>query len=237
MNQAILRTQCGKGRELFSNNCSKSIFSSILLPILSCVSFFSSSISTSSTSIPALTSPLSQCATLEFGLFFSTFLCLLGGGRHFRNANVINITGGVVMEIPIKDTMMVVVEILITPSCKTPSAFSSSEEVKNMALAIIVRKSKESKHDKRWTRVKMLLWGLMNMDSHKCCSVIFDCVCSENRVLKDVMSSLHDTGIILSSIPSSSSTANHLSHKKIYLKIMYYSLSYIIKCVPLDKHE
>lgn len=75
------------------------------------------------------------------------------------------------------------------------------------------------------------------MDNHKCCSVIFDCVCSENRVLKDVMSSLHDTGIILSSIPSSSSTANHLSHKKIYLKIMYYSLSYIIKCVPLDKHE
>lgn len=211
INQAIRRTQWGRGSELFSSKCSKLIFCSF------CVDFSPFS-EDSMMSVPELYSEFSEWEIVAIGFFFFAFFILGGVGRLFRNAKVINITGGVVIDIPMTDTIIVVTEILITPTCQTPSTLSSSEDRKNIAFVIIVRKSRDNMQERRWTRVKILLWGLINIDSHKCCSVMFDWACSEKSVLKDVISSLLDTGRILSIIPSSSSMDSHLSHKKMYLK-------------------
>ena len=53
---------------------------------------------------------------------------------------------------------------IITVSAVTVSSLADR---KNMAFVIIVSKSSDIKHDRRWTRVNKLRWGRTTIDSHR----------------------------------------------------------------------
>lgn len=63
----------------------------------------------------------------------------------------------------------------------------------------------------------MFFWGLINMDSYKCCLFMFDCVWLEKRLLKDVMLLLFEIGRILLIILFFFLIDSYLLYKKIYL--------------------
>lgn len=119
-------------------------------------------------------------------------------------------------------TMAVVA--MLTKSCDSvkemgPSwmddGFSTLPSVlKNMQLVIIVRKSREAQHDTRCTRVKLLLVGRDITENHIWSLLSFLRTDELKRCLKAVRSCSPATGRIRSTMPSSSSTASHRSHRK-----------------------
>ena len=76
--------------------------------------------------------------------------------------------GGTVIKIPTTDIYNALRESLSFPII-TVSAItvSSLADRKNMAFVIIVSKSNDIKHDRRWTRVNKLRWGRTTIDSHR----------------------------------------------------------------------
>lgn len=104
------------------------------------------------------------------------------------------------------------------PICMAFVCCALSSDLNHMALVIIVMNSKDIQHEMRCTRVKLLLVGRENTENHKWSLVSFFLIDEENRCLKAARSSRPATGIILSIMPSSSSTAIHRSHRKKYLK-------------------
>lgn len=126
--------------------------------------------------------------------------------------------GTVAIRILIKDTYSVVKENLIIP-IDTWFGRTSSSVLKNMQLVIMVRKRSAYAHVSRCTRVKVLCCGRMSMDSHKWFSVALNRAWSDISWSYEVKVWCDVTEIILSTIPSSCSTANHLSHRNVNLKL------------------
>lgn len=93
-----------------------------------------------------------------------------------------------------------------------------SSDLKNMAFDIMVINNRDIQQEIRWTRVKLLLVGRENIENHRWSLVSFFLIDEVKRCLNAAKSSRPATGIILSIIPSSSSTANQRSHKKKYLQ-------------------
>lgn len=67
--------------------------------------------------------------------------------------------------------------------------------------------------------MKVLCWGRMTMESHRWFSVALKRACSDISWSYDVSAWCDVTGIIRSTMPSSCSTANHLSHRNVYLHL------------------
>lgn len=97
--------------------------------------------------------------------------------------------------------------------------FTFSSDLKNMQLVIMVRKSRATQQEIRWTRLKLERVGRLRTLTHRWSLVSFFLTLVENRCLKAERSDSPATGKIRSTIPSSSSTASHLSHRKKNLKL------------------
>ena len=87
-----------------------------------------------------------------------------------------------------------------------------------MALAIMDVKSSDRMQDTLCTRVNRLRLGRDSTEIHRCESVSLLRVAVVNSARNMVTSSRPATGIIRSICPSSSSTANHSPHMKMYLQ-------------------
>jgi len=93
-----------------------------------------------------------------------------------------------------------------------------SSDLKNIQLVIMVRNSRQTQQLIRCTRVKLLRVGLDTTENHKWSLVSFLRTEELKRCLNAVRSLKPATGRILSTIPSSSSTASHRPQRKKNLK-------------------
>ena len=101
----------------------------------------------------------------------------------------------------------------LTLIASTFSCNCSASPRKNMQLVIIVRNKRATQQDTLCTLVKLLRVGLLSTDTQMWSFAIFFLTDPLKRCLKEVRSFIPATGTIRSTCPSSSSTANHRSHR------------------------